>query len=227
MASFDGFPPRTFEWFRGLLDDNSKEYVHKSRATYDADVRGALHAMLEQLQTEFGGRLKLFRQNRDTRFSPDKSPYKTNTYGLLLPESGASGLYAELSVDGLYAGTGYHDFAKDQLPRFREAVAADGPGGKLQALVDELHGAGIETHGEVLKTAPRGYPRDHPRVALLRHKLLIAGRELPAGDGNRITRSAALDHCGSTWRACMPMCVWLDRHVGPSQIPPEVRYGRA
>ena len=67
--------------------------------------------------------------------------------------------------------------------------------------------------GESLRTAPRGYPRDHPRIELLRHKALIAGRRLPGTSG--IGRDAALDHVASTWRAAEPLNAWLDEHVGP------------
>jgi uncharacterized protein (DUF2461 family) len=75
--------PRTFGWLDGLSADNSKAYFHAHRDVFDTAVRGALEAMLEELADEHGGRVRLFRQHRDVRFSPDKSPDKTETYGVI------------------------------------------------------------------------------------------------------------------------------------------------
>jgi uncharacterized protein (TIGR02453 family) len=224
--SFEGFPRETFSWFAGLQDDNSKRYFTAHRGTYDHAVRGALEALLEQLAEELGGHLKMFRQHRDIRFSPDKSPYKLTTYGLIVerPDSHA-GLYVQLSARGLYAGTGYHVLAADQLARFRDTIADDATGPALEQAVAAAEAAGAETFGEALKTAPRGYPRDHPRGRLLRHKSLVAGRRLDAGTRG-IARDAALHHARTTWALCGGINAWLDEHVGASEIPPQARYGR-
>jgi uncharacterized protein (TIGR02453 family) len=217
-AGFHGFPASAFEWFVELERDNSRTYFTATRAVYERDVRDALEAMFEELRGEFGGEVRMFRQNRDVRFSPDKSPYKTNTYGLLQGARDAeSGLYASLSARGLYAGSGFHVMARDQLERFRDAVADDRAGPVLEQAVADAEGAGLEVLGETLRTAPRGRPRDHPRIDLLRRKALVALRALPAGDG--IGRAAALEHVASTWRAARPLNAWLDEHVGPTTLP--------
>jgi uncharacterized protein (TIGR02453 family) len=222
---FEGFPSETFDWFAGLEADNSKGYFTAHRETYDRAVRGALEAMLEELAEECAGEVKMFRQNRDIRFSADKSPYKTTTYGLVIPPSGHAALYAQISAAGLFAGTGYYVLAADQLDRFRDAVADDTAGPELDRAVADVEAAGIETFGEALKTAPRGYPRDHPRVRLLRHKSLVAGGRVPPGP-NGIERAVALEHVRETWTACEPLNGWLDEHVGASDLPPKPRYGR-
>jgi uncharacterized protein (TIGR02453 family) len=223
--SFAGFGPEAFSWFAGLEADNSKPWFAAHRDTYDHAVRGALEAMLDELAGELGGQVKVFRQHRDVRFSADKSPYKTTTYGLIVERPGSlAALYAQLSAAGLFAGTGYYAPAADQLTRLRDAVADDGTGPALEAAIATAEAAGVETFGEALKTAPRGYPRDHPRVRLLRHKSLIGGRRLPAGSAG-IARDAALGHARATWAACEPMNAWLDEHVGPSALPPPTRYG--
>ena len=224
--SFEGFPPATFSWFDGLEAENSKPWFTAHRDTYDHAVRGALEAMLELLADELGGRVKMFRQHRDIRFSADKSPYKTTTYGLIVdrPDSLAA-LYAQLSGRGLFAGTGYHFLAADQLTRFRDGIAADTTGPALERAIAGAEAAGLEIFGEALKTAPRGYPREHPRVHLLRHKSLVAGRRLdPGAEG--IARDDALRHTRSTWDACAPINAWLDEHVGASRVPMATRYGR-
>ncbi|HEU0317423.1 MAG TPA: DUF2461 family protein, partial [Solirubrobacteraceae bacterium] len=81
---FDGFPPEAFAWFAGLEADNSKAWFTAHRETYDRAVRGALEALLDDLAGELGGEVRMFRQNRDVRFSADKSPYKTTTYGVIV-----------------------------------------------------------------------------------------------------------------------------------------------
>jgi uncharacterized protein (TIGR02453 family) len=216
---FRGFGPGAFEWLAGLERDNSRRYFTATRDVYETEVRGALEAMLDELSLKFGGPVKVFRQHRDLRFSRDRTPYKTRTYGVLAGDpASAAGLYAELSARGLYAGTGYHQLARDQLERFRDAVADERTGPVLAAAVEEARGAGLEVAGATLRTAPRGFPRDHSRIALLRHTALIAGARLP-GEGG-IARDAALGHVAGTWRAAAPVVAWLDAHVGPSAVDP-------
>ena len=222
---FEGFPPEAFAWFAGLEADNSKAYFTAHRETYDLAVRGALEAMLDELAEELDGGVKMFRQNRDIRFSADKSPYKITTYGVVLRPDSPSGLYAQISSAGLFVGTGYYRLAADQLARFRDAVVDDTTGAQLEQVVADVEGEGVETFGEALKTAPRGYARDHPRVELLRHKSLVAGRRLRPGSKG-IARTPGLDLARKTWAACGPLNAWLDSHVGPSELPLDRRYGR-
>ncbi|MGH2945655.1 MAG: DUF2461 domain-containing protein [Solirubrobacteraceae bacterium] len=218
--AFHGFAPEVFEWFAGLQRDNSRAYFAATRDLYERDVRGGLEDMLDELSEQLGGTVRVFRQHRDLRFTPDRSPYKTRTYGVIHDLAGA-GLYVELSSRGLYAGTGYHTMARDQLDRFREAVADDRSGPLLAEAAATAERGGLELAGDALRTAPRGYPRDHPRIELLRRKALIAGRALPGTAG--IDRNAALTHAAGTWRAAQPINAWLDEHVGPSTLPPDDR----
>jgi uncharacterized protein (TIGR02453 family) len=211
--AFSGFAPEAFAWYEGLERDNSKAYFTRTRAVYEATARGELEALFDELATEFGGTARLFRQQRDIRFTPDKSPYKDRTYGVLV--GAPSSYYAELSARGLYAGSGYHQLMRDQLDRFRAAIDDDGSGRELVLAVRSVEAAGLEIAGASLKTAPRGYPREHPRIELLRRKALFAGRRL-APDGGGIGRGAALDHVASTWRAAGPLNEWLHANVGAS-----------
>ena len=175
---FDGFGPEVFWWFDGLERDNSREYFTRTRDLYEREVRGQLEDLLLELG---GGEVKVFRQHRDLRFSRDKRPYKERTYGV------AGGLYVQLSARGMYVGTGYYRVESDQLERFRAAVADDESGPVLEAALAK---AKLDVAGTSLKTAPRGYPRDHPRIELLRRKQLIVGKALPGGRGDR-ARSGA------------------------------------
>jgi len=174
-------------------------------------VRGPLEAMLDELADELGGDVKVFRQHRDVRFSPDKSPYKTRTYGFVAAR--AASLFAQVDRTGLFTGTGSYRLDSAQLERFRAAVADDAAGPALERALATAHDGGVQTYGEALKTAPRGYPRDHPRVALLRHKALFGGRRLAPGREG-IAAPAALEHARATLAACHQMNAWLHEHVG-------------
>jgi uncharacterized protein (TIGR02453 family) len=222
-AAFRGFSAAAFAWFEGLERDNSRAYFAATRARYETEVRGALEDLLDELSAEFGGPPKVFRQHRDLRFARDRSPYKTRTYGVLAGDpNSATGLYAEVSARGLYAGTGYYRLARDQLERYRAAVADDGTGPELVAAATAVEAAALELAGESLRTAPRGVARDHPRIALLRRKALFAGARLRPGPGG-IDADAARTHVRGTWRAAAPLNAWLDAHVGASELPPETR----
>jgi uncharacterized protein (TIGR02453 family) len=224
MTKFGGFGPDVPEWFRGLEADNSREYFTAHRQFFDASIRGQMDALLTELSENFGGEVKMFRQNRDIRFSPDKSPYKTNTYGVIYgSEIAAQGLYASISARGLVAGTGYHVMARDQLERYREAVADDEQGPELANLIARAHKAGLEVWGQSLATAPRGYAKDHERIELLRRKSLSLGATLDADGG--IGRNEGLKFVTKTWRAAEPVTAWLGEYVGPSSLPVE-RAGR-
>jgi uncharacterized protein (TIGR02453 family) len=204
-----GFRPAAFDWFAGLEADNSREWFHAHRYTYDHAVRGPLAALLEELAGD--APVRIARPNRDLRFAADKTkPYKDRCYGTI-----DGRLYAEIAADSLFAGTGYRTMDAAQLARFRAAVDDDASGTALEAIVGALTAGGVSTWGEALKTVPRGFDRDHPRAALLRHKLLIAGARIaPDPTVRDIPHDVALAHLRDTWVACAPLVAWLDEHVG-------------
>jgi len=217
MTTFDGFGPEVKRWFQGLEADNSREYFAAHRDVFEEAIRDQMEALLTELSQKLGGEVKLFRQNRDIRFSRDKSPYKTNTYGIVHgSELGPQGLYASISARGLVAGSGYHVMARDQLDRYRDAVVDDARGPELGKLVAKAQKTGLEVWGESLVTAPRGYPKDHPRIELLRRKSLALGTTLAFGRG--IGRRDGLQFVTKTWRAAAPVTDWLEREVGPTTL---------
>jgi uncharacterized protein (TIGR02453 family) len=209
--TFHGWPAEALEFFEGFEADNSKVYWQRNRDVYEGMVRAPMEELLKELAPDWGeGRI--FRPYRDIRFSSDKSPYKTNIAAVI----GAG--YVQLSADGLGAGCGMWHMAADQLERYRMTVGEDGPGNKLVDLVASAREAGIEVAGyEVLKTAPRGYPKDHPRIELLRFKGLIAWRQWPPGAwlGTRRVKSRVAEF----FRLSKPLNEWLLTHVGPSTLP--------
>jgi uncharacterized protein (TIGR02453 family) len=222
MSRFEGFGPEVRAWFEGLEADNSREYFSAHRSFYEASIRGQMEALLTELAERFGGEARMFRQNRDVRFSADKSPYKTNTYGVIFGSlTAALGLYASIAAEGLVAGSGYHIMARDQLDRYRRGVAHDEHGPQLAALTAKATRAGLELWGASLATAPRGYPRDHARIDLLRRTSLSLGATLRFGEG--VGRAEGLRFVSGTWRAAAPVTGWLDEHVGASTLPSDRR----
>ena len=213
---FTGWPSTAIDFFDGLEEDNSREYWLAHKAVYDADVRAPLEELLAELADEFG-EAKIFRPNRDVRFSADKSPYKTQIAATL-----GGGGYVSLSGAGLGVGTGMYWMAPDQLERFRAAIDDDRTGAQLEALTAERRKAGVEVSAhDSLKTAPRGYPKDHPRIELLRLKGLITWREWPVAPwlSTRKAKTRVVDML----RGSRPILEWLDTNVGPSTEPDPYR----
>jgi uncharacterized protein (TIGR02453 family) len=212
-VTFRGWQAEALEFFEGLEADNSKAYWQDHKAVYQDVVLAPMEALLADLKKEFGeGRV--FRPYRDVRFSKDKSPYKTNIAATL-----SKGGYISLSSDGLGAGSGYYGLMPDQLERFRAAVADDRTGKPLARMVDKATKSGIEVSAhDTLKTAPKGYPKDHARIDLLRQKGLIYWRMWPAGAW--LGTPKAKDRVVDLLRAAKPLLKWLDTNVGQSQMEP-------
>jgi len=211
--AFRGWPAEAIEFYEGLEADNTRAYWADHKEEYEALVKGPMVELLAELEADFGAG-KIFRPYRDVRFSRDKSPYKT-AIGATLEHGG----YVQFSARGLAAGSGYYVMMPDQLEQYRRAVADDIAGAELEGLVAELRRAGAEvTARESLRTAPKGYPKDHPRIELLRHKGLIAWREWPVGAwlGTARAKQRVVDF----FVGASPLTAWLDKHVGPSAAPP-------
>jgi uncharacterized protein (TIGR02453 family) len=213
--AFRGWPVEALEFFEGLEAENTKAYWQRNKTVYETQVRAPMEALLAELEPEFGeGRI--FRPYRDVRFSADKSPYKTNIAAVI-----GEG-YIHLTSEALGAGSGVYEMAPDQLERYRQAVDADRSGKALAGIVATARAAGLEATGhEILKTAPKGYPKDHPRIELLRFKGLITWKEWPAAAwlGTR----KAKDRIVEFLRASRPLNDWLRKHVGGSTMPERSR----
>lgn len=211
---FQGWPAEAIEFYEGLEADNTKAYWEQHRSEYESAVKAPMVALLEKLGSEFG-KAKIFRPNRDVRFSTDKSPYKTAIGAVAIRDG--SVFYVQVSADGLHAASGYYQMARDQLARFRAAVDKAGTGMQVLALVEGLETDGYRVGGEALKAAPRGFRPDHPRIRLLRHKGLTVGEEYPPGAW--LGTAKAADRVVRVWRAAGPLNAWLQANVGPSTEP--------
>jgi uncharacterized protein (TIGR02453 family) len=205
--SFKGWPESALHFFEGLEADNSKAYWLDHKEVYEHDVRAPMEALLAELRDDFGA-ARLLRPYRDTRFSRDKSPYKTAAAAMI-----GNG-YVQLSGDGLLAGVGTYHMTTDQLTRFRAAVAADGAGRRLQKVVEVLRKSGLSVHAmETLKSAPKGYPKEHPRIELLRLKGLVTSRSWAPAAWLHTARAKA--RVVEVFTAGAPLVAWLDAQVGP------------
>lgn len=205
---FCGWPAEAVEFFEGLQADNTKAYWSAHKAMYETSVREPMAELLSELTSEFGpGRIA--RPYRDVRFRADKSPYKTEIYATL-----DRGGYVRFGADGLTAATGYFGMSTAQLERYRHAVDRETDGARLAQVVARLRADGVEVGGaQTLKSAPRGYPSDHPRIELLRYKGLICWRHWPVAPWLRT--AAAKDKVAGILRVAAPLHQWLDRNVGP------------
>lgn len=219
MSAFAGWPPEALEFYEGLEADNSRAYWQAHRDTYERAVKAPFLALSQEVEREFGP-LHLFRPHRDVRFSRDKSPYKTAAAAVTEAPGGAA-YYVQISAEGLLVASGYYMLASDQLERWRQAVADTRTGGALAREVERVRAQRYEIGAhESLKSAPRGYPKDHPRIDLLRTKGLTVGRSFTPA--RWFHTKAALNRILTVWREAAAVNRWLDRNVGPSNIaPPE------
>ena len=209
--AFHGWPEAALDFYEDLEDDNSRAWWLAHKQVYETAVLAPMAELADELTEEFGD-VKIFRPNRDVRFSADKSPYKTQIGATI-----GTG-YVQLSARGLAAGNGMYQLAPDQLDRYRQSVADDVNGAELERIVAAVAVDGITvTAHDTLKTAPRGYPADHQRIGLLRHKGLIAWREWPVEPW--LSTAAAKDKVRDFLAATRPLALWLADHVGPSKEP--------
>jgi uncharacterized protein (TIGR02453 family) len=204
--TFSGWPEEALDFYDGLRADNSKTYWTEHKAVYEQHVLRPMTELTEELAVDFG-EPKLFRPYRDVRFSTDKSPYKTSIAAVI----GDTG-YIQLSADGLGVGAGMWEMSPDQLTRYRAAVAHDRTGPELERVTDAIKktGCGIHGHG-VLKSAPRGYPAEHPRIELLRYKGLTAWQDWPVEPW--LGTSAAKDRIIKFFITTSPLRSWLTENV--------------
>ena len=217
--SFRGLPVEGIDFYEQLAADNTKTFWADNKHRYVEHVKTPMTELAAEL-AEFGP-FHLFRPHNDLRFAKNKPPYKTHqgAYGEL---EGGSGYYVQFSAEGVMTGSGYYVMAKDQLQRFRELIDADLTGEELVGIVAAMRKLKFDvTAIDELKTTPRGYPKDHPRVELLRLKGCLAVKNF--GAPKWIHSKGAAKRISDTWEAARPLTEWLDVHVGPSILPPDDR----
>lgn len=207
-TSFRGWPEDFQRFFIGLELDNSKRYFEANRHAYEEKVKAPMVALLASLEEDFGPN-KLFRPNRDIRFSKDKSPYKTNIAANA--GMGDKGGYLSLDARGLTVAAGRYQMTPEQINTYRRMVAQDSTGATLETIIAKLEKSDYEIGGETLKRVPPGWPQDHPRARLLRHKSLYVWKNF--GLQPWLGSAAARRHIVRVWTDATPLGEWFERNL--------------
>lgn len=210
MTTFPGFSERATAFYADLEANNTREFWATNKAVYDAEVRDPMRALVADLESEFGP-AKLFRPHRDIRFSHDKTPYK-NHQAALVGEGSGIGYYVKLDASGLTVGGGFRSHTLAQVAAWRDAVDDDTTGPEVSELVAGLRASDFDIEGDKLKTKPRGYEPDHPRIDLLRCRSLMAVKEF--GTPAWLAGPMAADEVRTAWRQLTPLNRWVAANVG-------------
>jgi uncharacterized protein (TIGR02453 family) len=187
------FSRKTLAFLRALKRNNDREWFRQRKPDYEQHVRGPMIGLLERIAGDLPGfapelisdpRVSLYRIYRDTRFSSDKTPLKTNVAAHFpakgFPRGEGSGLYVEVAPQWVWIGGGLYMPSSFDLRLIRAHVAEHHV--KLHRIVTgaAFRQAVKTLEGEQLSSMPRGYLKDHPAARYLRHKQFLAGREFVA-----------------------------------------------
>lgn len=189
MSPAPRFTEQSVKFLRALKRHNTREWFNAHKADYESHVRAPMLAIIERLATDFpriapdlvASPRSMYRIYRDTRFSPDKTPYKTHVSASFshrtLPKQESAGLYFHLAADELWIGGGLYAPQGPQLHRIREHIAANL--GRFRSLVEApAIGRMGGITGSRLKRVPRGFPPDHEAAEYLRLKQYLVGDQL-------------------------------------------------
>lgn len=197
MAKVSGINSRTLQFLKGLSSHNNREWFTAHKADYEAARENVLSVVDELilamnthdvLETR-SGREALFRIYNDVRFKKDKTPYK-DWFGIHIKRSGMDrrgGYYFQIKPGESFLGVGFWAPEPDDLKRIREAIAWEYPQWKKMLSDKKLVSVWGSMQGDQLKTAPKGFDKDHPAVEWLRYKQYIfsspiSDKELASAD---------------------------------------------
>jgi len=220
------FSPALFAFLRELKRNNSREFLLANKARYERDVRDPLLRFIE----DFGPHLRaissqyvadprpvggsMFRVHRDTRFSRDKTPYKTHAAAQFRHVRGrdvhAPGFYLHLEPGNVFAGVGMWHPPADALCMVRDTIA-EHPDVWKKAIGDRKFRARYALSGDVLKRPPRGYDPEHPFIEDLKRKDFVALTPFTQRDA---CAPGFLETYAATARAAQPFMEFLTRAVG-------------
>lgn len=219
------FTPALFTFLAELRLHNDRDWFERNRDRYVRDVRDpmlrfvadfapVLRKIAPRLVADprpVGG--SLFRIHRDTRFSADKTPYKTNAAAHFRHQDGRDvhgpGLYLSLGPDEVEVGGGVWHPEPEPLRRIRRSIAEAPRAWKRAAGAPPMKR--LEWWGDALKRTPRDFPDDHPLAELLRRKDFAAGISLRERDA---LSPEFMERCAETYRALSPTMRLLARAVG-------------
>lgn len=191
MVSFN-FTEKSFDLLEGLEENNDKDWYDEHREDFEAYLQAPFADVLERASDRLsetatplvGSAKTMFRQNRDVRFSKDKSPYNTQISGLLTPagtKAEKSGLiYLQLNASGGMMACGFYQLKASEIAPIRDQIVEQPKA--FSAVLKDLTAAGISLSDEdKLKTMPRGYEdySDHEHANYIKLKSLVAQTSLP------------------------------------------------
>lgn len=225
MTAFQGLTEETIQFLVDLEANNERDWFQAQKARYkrafEEPAKALVTALGRRLQEDISEEIhaeprvngSIFRLQRDTRFSKDKTPYKAHLDLMFWQGEGRSrekaAYFFRLTPTHLTLGAGKHAFSKEELTRYREAV--DTAGESLEALAQELRGQGYRVDGSHYKRVPKGFAKDHPHEALLRHNGLHAWHESEHPDA--LDSPAFVEHCLAILSPLAPMMTWLHEQV--------------
>ncbi len=226
MHAFKGFPPQTLDFYGQLRQNNRKEWFDQHRGDFDKyslePARAFVEAMGQRLSllvphihADPRVNQSLFRIYRDTRFSKDKTPFKTHLaiwfWEGRRKRMECSGFYFHLEPDWLMAGTGLYAFPKPHLKAFRQAVGGS-QGEALSDIARKLSEQGYSLGAKKMyKRLPQGFDANHPRADLLLHGGLYSYME--SKPFKALHSDKLLDWCFEHYHAMLPLHHWLHAQV--------------
>ncbi len=186
------FSPKSLAFLRALKRNNDREWFRARKDQYDEVLKGPMLEVIARLAEDFqsfapdlqASPASIFRIYRDTRFSADKTPLKTQISAAFpsrrLPRHQGAGLYFEVTPKWVWAGGGLYSPDTSELQAVREHIAANVR--KFRAIVEapSFTRAVGALDGERLQRIPRGFAPDHPAARYLKFRQFIGGREHPA-----------------------------------------------
>ena len=221
MPTFTGFPAGTLAFLRQLEANNDREWFNTNKARYESLVREpaldfitAMAPRLAKISEHFvadprkmGG--SLMRVYRDTRFTRDKAPYKTNIGIQFRHELGrdvhAPGYYVHIENERCFLGAGAWHPDVSALAAIRQRIA-EKPGDWRKAVGGKGFKATFQLGGQALKRPPRGFDADHPAIEDLKRKDFIAVADLARGE---IHSSHLVDTVAERFRQASPLMAFL------------------
>ena len=221
--AFEGFSPALLEFLRDLEKNNDKNWFDAHRADYEGlylepakrfvtAMGPGLRKISKHLRAEGRVNGSIMRIHRDTRFSKDKTPYKTGLFLLFTEGDGpmkqGAGFGLHVNATGLGMMGGMFGFDDAQLVRFRKAVVDEKAGRALERAVREVARAGYGLSAPHYKRVPRGFDKDHPRADLLRQRALFASHEESPVPGT-LFGPEAVEYCLDRFEAMRPVQKWL------------------
>lgn len=232
VATFSGFPPGGFDFFLELQTKQSREWFKANKGRYEQLWVQPLEALMadlaQRLSDVFPAMTQsprhIFRIYRDTRFSADKSPFKTHIAAhvpirphLAEGDWSVPSVYIHFGLDDSIAAMGRWGMDKDALQTFRQAIDDERKGGEIKKIVDKLltNGFQVSSH-ETLKRVPAPYATDHPRAELLKLKGLAVS--IPNLPEELMGSSDLADWLSDRLHQAAPIAAWLEKHVkaGPT-----------